>query len=78
MSRRNHQWYHLRKEYNLAEFRVRLLIGSGLKFEILNKDGQCAKEHDEIPVTWEPIAAYEKLDRMSLDEREPEFYLRSS
>jgi hypothetical protein len=57
LRRKNHRWYHLRKEYNLAEFSVRLKVGAGLKFEILNKDGRCAHEHEEIPVRWESVKA---------------------
>lgn len=69
LSRKNQHWWHLRKEYSLAEFRVKLLVGTGLKFEILNKDGRCAKTNDEIPVTWEPVVAH-----AAQEERSPEIY----
>lgn len=63
LRRKNHRWYHLRKEYNLAEFSVKLLVGAGLKFEIVNKDGRCAHKHDELPVNWEPFVAKRDLDQ---------------
>jgi hypothetical protein len=71
LSRRNQHWWHLRKEYSLAEFRVRLLVGTGLRFEILNKDGRCAKTNDEIPVQWEPVAG---VAHATPEERSPEIY----
>jgi hypothetical protein len=57
LRRKNDRWYHLRKEYSLAEFSVKLKVGAGLKFEILNKDGRSAHEHEEISVSWEPVMA---------------------
>jgi hypothetical protein len=69
LSRKNQHWWHLRKEYSLAEFRVRLLVGTGLRFEILNKDGRCAKTNDEIPVKWEPVVA-----QATPEEGPPEIY----
>jgi len=71
LRRKNTRWYHLRKEYNLAEFSVRLVVGTGLKFEILNKDGRCAHKHDELPVRWEPVMANNDRDP---DGRSPEMY----
>jgi hypothetical protein len=58
MRRKNHKWYHLKKEHHLAQFDVKMLIGTGLKFEIWGKDefGNQAirsKKHDEIHVAWE-------------------------
>lgn len=47
MKRKNHRWYNLKKEYNLADFEVRLLIGTGLRFEICGTDGVRSMEHDE-------------------------------
>jgi len=55
LRRKNQHWWQLRKEYNLAEFRVRLLVGAGLKFEILDKDGICVKAQKDVPVSWEPV-----------------------
>ena len=69
LRRKNHRWYHLRKEYNLAEFSVRLLVGVGLKFEIVNKDGRCAYEHEELPVSWEPV-----MTNIEPDGTSPEMY----
>ena len=71
LRRKNSRWYNLRKEYNLADFRVRLLVGAGLKFEILNKDGRCLHKHDELPVRWEPVKANDEPDP---DVRSPEMY----
>lgn len=53
MKRKNRHWYNLGKEYNRAEFEVRMLIGAGLRFEIWSKDGLRSKTHDEIEVEWE-------------------------
>jgi hypothetical protein len=69
LRRKNHRWYHLRKEYNLAEFSVKLKVGAGLKFEILNKDGRSAHEHEEIPVRWESVKTNQDPDG-----RTPETY----
>ncbi|KAK5690909.1 hypothetical protein LTR97_012072 [Elasticomyces elasticus] len=53
MKRKNSKWYHLRREYNEAEFDVKLLIGTGLQFEVWGQDGKKSKSHDEIEVEWE-------------------------
>lgn len=53
MRRKNNKWYHLRKEYNLAEFDVKLRIGTGLQFEIWGQQGCRSKGHEEIEVEWE-------------------------
>lgn len=53
MTRKNHKWYHLRKEYNQAEFDVKLLVGTGLQFEIWGQQGRKSKGHEEIEVEWE-------------------------
>ncbi|KAK5734826.1 hypothetical protein LTR17_008596 [Elasticomyces elasticus] len=53
MKRKNNKWYHLRREYNEAEFDVKLLIGTGLQFEVWCQDGKKRKSHDEIEVEWE-------------------------
>jgi hypothetical protein len=50
---------------------VRLVVGAGLKFEIVDKDGGCAHEHDELPVRWEPVMANDDPDP---DGRSPEMY----
>lgn len=73
LRRKNNRWYHLRKEYNMAEFSVRMVVGTGLKFEILNKDGRCAHEHDELAVSWEPVTANGDLDPEP-EVRSPEMY----
>ncbi|KAK5119541.1 hypothetical protein LTR85_007369 [Meristemomyces frigidus] len=54
LRRKNHRWYHLRKEYNVADFEVRMLVGTGLRFEIWSPDGIRSREHGEIEVQWEP------------------------
>ncbi|KAK4902200.1 hypothetical protein LTR27_001103 [Elasticomyces elasticus] len=53
MKRKNNKWYHLRREYNEAEFDVKLLVGTGIQFEIWGQDGKKSKSHDEIEVAWE-------------------------
>ncbi|KAK5125632.1 hypothetical protein LTR85_011906 [Meristemomyces frigidus] len=53
MRRKNHKWYHFRKEYNLAEFDVKLRVGTGLQFEIWGQQGCRSKGHEEIEVEWE-------------------------
>ncbi|KAK4542172.1 hypothetical protein LTR36_007019 [Oleoguttula mirabilis] len=53
MRRKNNKWYHLRKEYNLAEFDVKLRIGTGLQFEIWGQQGCRSRGHEEIEVEWE-------------------------
>lgn len=53
MKRMNHKWYHLRKEYKLAEFDVKMLVGTGLSFEVWGKQGRKSKSHEEIDVEWQ-------------------------
>ncbi|KAK5679136.1 hypothetical protein LTS10_008795 [Elasticomyces elasticus] len=53
MKRKNNKWYHLRREYNEAEFDVKMLVGTGLQFEVWGQDGKKSKSHDEIEVAWE-------------------------
>jgi len=53
MQRKNSKWFHLRKEYNQAEFDVKLLVGTGLHFEIWGNQGRKSKGHEEIEVDWE-------------------------
>ncbi|TKA82165.1 hypothetical protein B0A55_02029 [Friedmanniomyces simplex] len=53
MKRKNNKWYHLKTEYNEAEFDVKLLIGTGLHFEIWGQEGKNSKSHEEIEVEWE-------------------------
>ncbi|KAH9836420.1 Hsp70 family chaperone [Teratosphaeria destructans] len=50
---RNDKWYHLRKMYSIAEFDVRLLVGTGLHFEIWGRKGCMSRGHEEIAVHWE-------------------------
>ncbi|KAK4982639.1 hypothetical protein LTR50_007651 [Elasticomyces elasticus] len=51
---KNDKWYHLRREYTLAEFDMKMLVGPGLRFEIWGKQGRKSKAHDEIEVEWQP------------------------
>lgn len=54
MKRKNRHWYNFGTEYNRAEFEVRVLVGTGLRFEIWSKDGlRRSREHEEIEVQWE-------------------------
>lgn len=57
----------------MADFSVRMVVGAGLKFEILNKDGQCAYKHDEVAVSWEPVMANSNPEPEP-DGRSPEMY----
>lgn len=52
MERKNKHFWNLSRVYSLAEFEVRTICSTGLKFEIW-KDGVRSKEHDEIEVQWE-------------------------
>lgn len=45
MKRKNRHWYDLRKEYNRAEFEIRLIAGTGLRFEIWSQNGNL-RSHD--------------------------------
>ena len=56
MQRKNRHWYNLGREYNRAEFEVRMLVGAGLRFEIWNKDGmRRSRTHQEIEVQWQGV-----------------------
>ena len=48
MKRKNSRWYNLRPEYNHAEFLVRMIVGTGLRFEIWSTDGSIrSRSHEE-------------------------------
>lgn len=47
MKRKNRHWYNLKQEYNLAEFLVRMIVGTGLRFEIWSLDGQIRSQRHE-------------------------------
>jgi hypothetical protein len=55
----NGKWYHAfnaKPEYYHAEYEVRAIVGTGLKFEIRDAAGiQVSKTHEEIEVVWESI-----------------------
>lgn len=53
MKRKNKHWYNLGREYNRAEFEIRMLVGAGLRFEIWGEDGDRSRGHNEIEVKWE-------------------------
>lgn len=55
MKRKNRHWYNFGREYNRAEFEVRMLIGAGIRFEIWSNDGIRSRESDEIEVQWESV-----------------------
>ena len=46
--------YHYRKCYYEAEFSVKMLVGTGLQFEIWGQNGCKSTSHDEIEVQWAP------------------------
>lgn len=52
MKLKNHRWYHCRKCYYEAEFSVKMLVGTGLQFEIWGQNGRKSRSHDEIEVQW--------------------------
>lgn len=66
MKRKNRHWYDIGKEYNRADFEVRVLVGTGLRFEIWSKDGIRSREHDEIEVDWQTIE--NQLSQRNADE----------
>lgn len=50
---KNRHWYNFGKEYNRADFEVRMITGAGLRFEVWSKDGlRRSRDHDEIEVEW--------------------------
>lgn len=51
MRRKNASWYNLKKEYNMVEFEVRMIIDTGLRFEIWTPDGIRSQSHDESKCT---------------------------
>lgn len=51
---KNSRWYQMKKPYYVGTFEVRLIVGTGLKFEIWNKKKVLSKAHDEIHVEWVP------------------------
>ena len=55
MKRKNRHWYQFGREYNRAEFEVRVLVGTGLRFEIWSKDGIRSREHEQIEIQWQKV-----------------------
>jgi hypothetical protein len=53
MELKNNKEYQLKKPFKLAEFDVRMLVGTGLHFEIWGKQGVKSKGHEEIEVEWD-------------------------
>ncbi|CAK3794283.1 Hypothetical predicted protein [Lecanosticta acicola] len=49
---KNARWYQLKAPYLTGEFEVRLILGTGLKFEVWSKDRLLSKGHEEIRVDW--------------------------
>lgn len=52
LKRKNRHWYDLAREYSRAEFEVRMLVGTGLRFEVWGSDGLRSRTHEEIAVDW--------------------------
>lgn len=46
------RWYDPGQAYHEAEFDVRLIVGTGLRFEVWGGHGMRSKTHDEIAVQW--------------------------
>ena len=69
MKLKNRHWYNRKPRYYLANFDVRVLIGSAnLKFEIVAKDGTRSTSHEEIEVQWAATTkqeAREEIPQMS-------------
>lgn len=52
---KNRHWYNRGAKYWRAEYEVRAIIGTGLKFQIWGRGGLLSKSHDEIAVNWQPV-----------------------
>ncbi|KXT18312.1 hypothetical protein AC579_958 [Pseudocercospora musae] len=52
---KNRHWYNTKPKYYRAEYEVRALVGTGLRFQIWGKDGLLSKDHEEIEVRWQPV-----------------------
>ena len=52
MRLKNHRWYHIKKCYYEAEFSVKMLVGTGLQFEVWGQNGCKSRNHDKIEVQW--------------------------
>lgn len=52
MRLKNHRWYHIKKCYYEAEFIVKMLVGTGLQFEVWGQNGRKSRSHDDIEVQW--------------------------
>ncbi|RMZ30863.1 hypothetical protein D0859_05021 [Hortaea werneckii] len=72
MRLKNHRWYHYRKCYYEAEFSVKMLVGTGLQFEIWGQKGCKSTSHEEIEVQWAP--ADEPAPQKQLVDETPAMY----
>ncbi|EMC95983.1 hypothetical protein BAUCODRAFT_157339 [Baudoinia panamericana UAMH 10762] len=55
---KNYQWWKLGKEHYVADFDIKAVVGTGLKFQVWSRDASgvntlMSKDHDEIHVEWE-------------------------
>ncbi|KAK5112470.1 hypothetical protein LTR62_004227 [Meristemomyces frigidus] len=57
MKRKNRHWYDLGREYNRATLVVQMLVGVGLRFQILVGEEVRSRDHGEIEVEWESADA---------------------
>lgn len=57
MELKNRRWYSMRPKYYLAEYEVRALVGTGLRFQIWGRNGQLSKDHEDIDVQWQTLDA---------------------
>lgn len=55
MKLKNRHWYNLGSKYYRAEYEVRAIMGTGLRFQVWGKDGLLSKDHEEIQVSWQPV-----------------------
>ncbi|EKG18078.1 hypothetical protein MPH_04768 [Macrophomina phaseolina MS6] len=64
MQRKNARWYHWAREYWLAEFEMRILLGpADLRFQLWGKDGQrLDREERDVAVEWEVVERRRTVD----------------
>lgn len=57
MKLKNRHWYNCKPKYWLADFDVKVIVGSAdLRFEMSGKDGVISKTHEQIAVQWAAVA----------------------
>ena len=64
MKLKNRHWYNIGKQYNRASFELRVIVDTGLRFEVWGQDGLLSREHDES--TYDP--AFSRLVLAATDD----------